>query len=105
MLCIEQSKGHEYLVGGVDIGPHNLHNFAEVTLILAWRRRSSGAKNNAEWLARQEDFAHITLPRIQHVTHGTMQRMQRLDEGFDMEFQDVPRTPNPFYDQLDSLNT
>ncbi|KAI9642852.1 hypothetical protein NHQ30_008586 [Ciborinia camelliae] len=70
--------------------------FDEKLLILKWRWRISGTRNREEWLARQEESPHITLPRVEYVTDGTMQIKQRLDEGLDMEFEGVPHPPNPY---------
>ncbi|TEY45514.1 hypothetical protein BOTCAL_0330g00080 [Botryotinia calthae] len=57
----------------------------EDDLILEWRRLAAGFINKEEWLARKEEFTHITIPKIQRISVKDLQTKQRLDEGFDME--------------------
>ncbi|KAM0142029.1 hypothetical protein ACHAP3_002022 [Botrytis cinerea] len=57
----------------------------ENDLILEWRRLAAGFINKEEWLDRNEEFTHITIPKIQRISFRDLQTRQKLNEGFDME--------------------
>ncbi|KAF7905374.1 uncharacterized protein EAF01_005895 [Botrytis porri] len=50
-----------------------------------WRKLAAGIDNEEEWLARKEEFTHITIPKTQYVSLEDIQAKQRLGEGFDIE--------------------
>ncbi|KAF5869772.1 uncharacterized protein Bfra_010972sa [Botrytis fragariae] len=57
----------------------------EDDLKLEWRRLAAGIDNKEEWLARKEEFIHITIPKVERISFEDLQTRQRLGEGFDIE--------------------
>ncbi|KAF7939833.1 hypothetical protein EAE99_001638 [Botrytis elliptica] len=60
-------------------------NTPEDDLKLEWRRLAAGIDNKEEWLARQGEFTHVTIPKVQRISFEDLQIRQRLGEGFDIE--------------------
>ncbi|TGO24353.1 hypothetical protein BPAE_0105g00200 [Botrytis paeoniae] len=50
-----------------------------------WKRLAAGVDNKEEWLARKEEFTHVTIPEVQRISFEDLQTRQRLGEGFDIE--------------------